>query len=332
MSNNTVPAVSPTEAATFRRRLLELADVVENATVFNYSFHGDKICVFNDDPTTAKLRCGSAGCALGYASTIPEAFNAGLCFKAYESDPTNGYWPYSSDIAADAFYGLTRRERNYLFYAIESPQADHLPRLTIGGLNQSSKEDVAHAIRAFADWKYPAIKPARKPFKPFEPNTGKCPPKRWIASKLREAAKWIEEHGWIQNSYFGCWDPEKGFCVCAHGGIGAVSNLTCQQSLDAAARRARCCCSAAAAPAVVGAAAWRAAASFGSGCPSYVTEKDSFWVHYFAHKYGCTFAWNDTPGRTKEQVCSQLRATACALEHGGKMPSWAPTEKEKVTK
>ncbi len=152
------------------------------------------------------------------------------------------------------------------------------------------------------------------------------PSKRWIASKLRQAANLLPGH-WIQHNYFGIRDGER--CMCAHGGVFSVSwsgaggaEVVRPTAMAAAARAVPAVAEAAEEAATAAVAEVAAAASMrrvrAATCPSYVTEKQAFWAHYYAQLYGVTFTYNDTPGRTEDEVTSALRRAAYMVEHGGK--------------
>jgi hypothetical protein len=116
------------------RRLLLIADkldkVDESKFNFAYYFSRNGSCLVGYEWNINE--CGSAACALGFATTIPEIRDAGLTAK----DISMGM--------AQRVLGISYEELNYLFYPGEGNAYNNCPLPT----SATSKEVSAH-IRNF---------------------------------------------------------------------------------------------------------------------------------------------------------------------------------------
>lgn len=96
------------------KRLLDLADYLETkvpASCFNYKDFGV------GDSSTQKLKCGTAGCALGWAPSVPSIRRAGLRWidsQTIGCVDVNGNLKEYND-AAYTVFGIDEDDYNYLF-------------------------------------------------------------------------------------------------------------------------------------------------------------------------------------------------------------------------
>lgn len=96
------------------RRLEKLADLLEKVAAIERRRKIKKFNMFSwaeGDLGLTKNLCGSSGCALGWATAIPEFRKAGLHLE-YGEPCYNGYY---GEAAAEAFFEITAEAADQLF-------------------------------------------------------------------------------------------------------------------------------------------------------------------------------------------------------------------------
>lgn len=120
------------------RRLLVLADFLE--TVPASRFHMD-VWVGDDWKGAADLSCGTAACAMGWATTIPEFQQLGLrlvAFSRYGGRPQ--FYGYQDFEAAVAFFRIDECDANMLFTS--EPDRNESPKVVATRLRDFVSERV----------------------------------------------------------------------------------------------------------------------------------------------------------------------------------------------
>ena len=130
--------------STSKNRLLKLADFLDNLPPkrFNYAYWVSntnyEVPTFNE--------CGTVGCALGWATTIPSFKKLGLKMDTNEPFISGAY-----GLMAGAYlFGISFFEAKYLFVPMQ-----WLNVLPIGPDFNTSPKEVANHIRRFVNWKFP---------------------------------------------------------------------------------------------------------------------------------------------------------------------------------
>ena len=133
------------------------------------------------------------------------------------------------------------------------------------------------------------------------------------ATILSEAATNLENGNWTQGAFLGFLDNsgKKEPCFCAHGSIGYCGNdpFKVRDKID---RGKQVIIGMDLPPTMVSNNSER----FKSRQKSFQTDPQlqpyyHLWLaQSFAWTVGCTYAWNDTPGRTKIEVIAKLREAA----------------------
>lgn len=145
-----------------RNRLLKLAQLLEKLPInrFNYAEW-----VGSDWQGKSDLSCGTTGCALGWATTIPSLRRAGL--RLIPFDDRKGGWVAliyggiriaNSEGAAEKVFGISYEEAKYLFNGDMSAPYEMRSQLA-GSPNWDAKPaEVAKHIRRFVAVKFPSNK------------------------------------------------------------------------------------------------------------------------------------------------------------------------------
>lgn len=102
-----------------KERLLKLADYLETVPPEKFDMGtwitGEEIPGKSDEGNL--LECGSAGCALGWATMVPEFREAGLFFHR----TSIVFCEHDSFRAAEAFFGLDSHDSQLIFSSLEYP-------------------------------------------------------------------------------------------------------------------------------------------------------------------------------------------------------------------
>lgn len=94
------------------RRLLKLADFLDALPPARFDYG---VWVRSDWQGSSDLSCGTAACALGWATTIPEFRKMGLRLVRRFKSGVPVYKSREGASAAAAFFGVTDEEAFYLF-------------------------------------------------------------------------------------------------------------------------------------------------------------------------------------------------------------------------
>lgn len=140
-------------------RLLQLAELLENLPPerFDYS-----TWVGEDWKGKADLSCGTTGCALGWATTIPSLRKAGLRMRAFLSGNggyvvllRNGRKVAESEKAAEEVFGISNKEAIYLFNGTTRPPEKFEDKLKTSPDWDATPKQVAKHIKRFVKVKFP---------------------------------------------------------------------------------------------------------------------------------------------------------------------------------
>lgn len=143
-----------------KRRLLELVKLLQGLPRKRFDL---STWVGEDWQGRKDLSCGTTGCALGWATTIPMLKRAGLRLLPYSSGP-GGYvglfqdgceTHLSGEFAAEEVFGITYEEARYLFNGTILPPYEFRDKLKTGPEWEATPKQVAKHIKRFVKAKFP---------------------------------------------------------------------------------------------------------------------------------------------------------------------------------